>query len=91
MSTSPDEVAQLELMASLLDVSTEIAGEVVPLGGGRWGLYGSVPLEGPVLVAEYASVESAHDALGRLGPNHTGATTIAAGVSSEPPSGEVAS
>jgi hypothetical protein len=64
-----DDVQQLELMASLIDQSTDIAGEVVALGGGRWGIYGEVPLEGPVLVAEYDTPDAAHAALARLGPN----------------------
>jgi len=70
MGTKSDEAtSQLGLLTDLLDAHVHIAGDIVRIGLTRWALYGSIPFDGNVLVAEYDSPEEAGRALTFLGPN----------------------
>jgi len=48
------------------DLHPAIAGDVVAVGGGRWALYGTIAVDGNVLVAEYDTVDEARSALADL-------------------------
>ena len=70
MDIRPDDaVRQLRRVTDLVGARTEIAGEVIQVGVDRWAIYGSIPVDGNVLVAEYESPQMAHDVLQRLGPS----------------------
>jgi hypothetical protein len=70
MNSHPSESArQLEFMAELVSSHKVVAGDIVQIGLTRWGIHGSFPVDGEVLVAEYSSFEEASAALAVLAPN----------------------
>ena len=70
MNSQPSEsTRQLEFMAELVNSHTAVAGDIVQIGLTTWGIHGSIPIDGEVLVAEYPSIEEASAALAVLAPN----------------------
>ena len=70
MNNQPFEsTRQLEFMAELVNSHTAVAGDIVQIGCCTWGIHGSIPVDGEVLVAEYSSFEEASAALAVLAPN----------------------
>lgn len=64
-----DAARQQQLLAELVDAHAEIAGDIVQVGRSRWAIYGSIAVDGHVLVAEYDSPDEAHEVLLHLGPD----------------------
>jgi hypothetical protein len=62
----PVERAQTEFLRRLLDADTPIAGDVVEVGTSTWAIHGSIPVDGEVILAEYATAEQARLALAML-------------------------
>ena len=70
MNSHPSEsTRQLEFMAELVNSHNDVAGDIVQIGCCTWGIHGSFPVDGEVLVAEYSSFEEASAALAVLAPN----------------------
>lgn len=69
MSTRQEVLAhQLQLLTYLVEQHSMIAGDVIQIAAHRWAIYGAIPVDGNVLVAEYDTVEEAQDVLGSLSP-----------------------
>jgi hypothetical protein len=64
-----ESTRQVEFLTELVNSHTEVAGDILQIGASTWAIYGSVPVDGDVLVAEYDSFESAEAALAQLPPN----------------------
>jgi hypothetical protein len=70
MISSPlESTRQLAFMTELISAHTPVAGDIVQIGATTWGIHGSFPVDGDVIVAEYDSLESARAALAQLPPN----------------------
>lgn len=52
----------------VVDLRANIAGDIVDVGGHRWAIYGTIPVDGNVLVAEYDSIAEARSVLTELDP-----------------------
>src|SRR5262245_33134010 len=66
---STRQLGQLEFMSGLVSANNVVAGDIVQIGDATWGIHGSFPVDGEVLVAEYPSFEEASAALAALAPN----------------------
>jgi hypothetical protein len=68
------DARQFQLLTSLIEQHAAIAGDVIQIAAHRWAIYGAIPVDGNVLVAEYDTVEEAQGVLRRLspGPHRTG-------------------
>jgi hypothetical protein len=64
-----ESTSQLQFLTELVNSHTEVAGDILQIGLTTWAIYGSIPVDGDVLVAEYDSLESAKAALAQLPPN----------------------
>ena len=69
MAVTPSE-PRLRLLQQLLDDRVYVAGDVVEVSLGVWAIHGSIPVDGEVILAEFAVPEEARSVLDRLGPNH---------------------
>ena len=70
MNSQPFEsTRQLEFMAELVNSHNVVAGDIVQIGLTTWGIHGSIPVDGEVLIAKYPSFEEASAALAVLAPN----------------------
>lgn len=58
-------VAEQRVVREVLDEGISISG-LVPIGGETWGIYGSIPVDGEVLVAEFDSRADAESALEQI-------------------------
>jgi hypothetical protein len=61
--------AQLRLLRWLLDERARVDGEVLEVHRGIWAIHGSIPVEGDVIMAEFAVPEAARAVLDALEPN----------------------
>ena len=61
---------RLRLLERLLDERVHVAGDVVEVSRGVWAIHGSIPVDGDVILAEFAVPDEARSLLDRLGPNH---------------------
>jgi hypothetical protein len=50
----------------ILEESTQIAGDIVQIDPHTWAIYGSIPVDGEVILAEFDRPESARLALDEL-------------------------
>jgi hypothetical protein len=66
---NPQRGDQLVFLEELVEAHATVAGDILQIGAGAWGIHGSIPLDGDVLVARYESREEASHALAQLGPN----------------------
>ena len=57
---------QLGFLQELVNEQACVEGDVVQVGDQRWAIYGFIPVDGEVLMAEYDSYEEAVNALGQL-------------------------
>lgn len=64
--TTHHEHRALAFIRRLLDENVQIAGDVVEVGVGTWGLHGVVPVDGEVLVAEFDSYAAAREVLAAI-------------------------
>jgi hypothetical protein len=62
---------QSDFLRALLGSNAAIAGDVVQLGHQTWAIHGSIPVDGEVILAEYASRDDATAALAMLAPSET--------------------
>ena len=70
MNSQPfDTTRQLEFMTELVTAHNDVAGDILQIGLTTWAIHASIPVDGDVLVAEYASFEEARAALAQLAPN----------------------
>ena len=70
MNSQPFEsTRQLEFMTELVSSHNDVAGDILQIGLTTWAIHASIPVDGDVLVAEYASFEEARAALAELAPN----------------------
>ena len=60
---------QVDFLTELVNSHVEVAGDIVQLGATTWAVYGWIPMDGDVVVAEYDSLESAQAALAQVPPN----------------------
>jgi hypothetical protein len=60
----------LRLLEQLLDARAYVAGDVLEVSLGVWAIHGSIPVDGEVILAEFALPDEARSVLERLGPNH---------------------
>ena len=63
----PDQ--RLRLLEQLLDARVLVAGDVIEVSLGVWAIHGSIPVDGEVILAEFALPDEARSVLDRLGPN----------------------
>jgi hypothetical protein len=61
--------AQVRLLKWLLDERARVSGEVLEVHRDIWAIHGSIPVEGDVIMAEFAVREDATAVLDALGPN----------------------
>ena len=61
-----ESTRQMEFLAGLVNSHTEVAGDVLQIGPTTWAIYGSIPVDGDVLIAEYDSFEEATAVLAQL-------------------------
>ena len=57
---------QLEFLRVLEEENAWIAGDVLPLCQGLWGIHGVIAVDGDVLMAEFESYDLARNALDQL-------------------------
>lgn len=69
MTPSPEVPAHHDgPIDDVVDLRVNITADVVEVGGHRWAIYGSIPVDGNVLVAEYDSFAEARSVLADLDP-----------------------
>ena len=61
-----ESTRQMEFLTGLVNSHTEVAGDVLRIGPTTWAIYGSIPVDGGVLIAEYGSFEEATAVLVQL-------------------------
>jgi hypothetical protein len=61
---------RVRLLEQLVDQRVRIAGDVVEVSRGVWAIHGSIPVDGEVIVAEFAVLDEARSVLHELRPNH---------------------
>jgi hypothetical protein len=61
---------QLQFLHVLLEENASIAGDVLQLNDNLWAVHGFIPVDGDVLMAEFATYEQATYTLGLL-PHRT--------------------
>ena len=59
----------LRLLEQFLDARAYVAGDVLEVRLGVWVIHGSIPVDGEVILAEFALPDEARSVLARLGPN----------------------
>jgi hypothetical protein len=69
MSSERSRSVEVQFLCELIDANATIAGDVLRIGVTTWAIHASIPVDGDVLVAEYASLEEAIEVLRLLGPN----------------------
>jgi hypothetical protein len=61
---------RVHLLEQLVDERVRIAGDVLEVSLGVWAIHGSIPVDGEVILAEFALPDEARSVLDQLGPNH---------------------
>jgi hypothetical protein len=68
MTDEPDGLGeQLRFIEGLVAERATVAGDVLEIGADTWAIHGSIPIDGEVLMAEFARQEDAVAVLARLG------------------------
>ena len=57
---------QLEFLEVLIEENASIAGDVLQVGTHLWAIHGFIPVDGDVLMAEFASYDQATNTLDQL-------------------------
>jgi hypothetical protein len=61
---------RLHMLEQLVDERVRIAGDVLEVSVGVWAIHGSIPVDGEVILGEFALLDEARSVLDQLGPNH---------------------
>jgi predicted acyltransferase (DUF342 family) len=61
---------RLHVLEQLVDERVRIAGDVLEVSVGVWAIHGSIPVDGEVILGEFARLDEAMSVLDQLGPNH---------------------
>jgi hypothetical protein len=72
MTATPGEHrdAELQFLRELAEASAPIAGDVAPIGDVAWAIHGVLPVDGEVMLAEFASYDEARVVLDQLPSAH---------------------
>jgi hypothetical protein len=60
---------QHRILTDFLAEDAEVAGDIAEIGSATWVIHGHIPVDGDVIMAEFATFEEARAALDDLPPN----------------------
>jgi hypothetical protein len=66
----PPPEEQLEFLRVLEQENAAIAGNIVPMGDGLWGIHGDIAVDGDVLMAEFTNYDDARRVLDQFHREH---------------------
>jgi hypothetical protein len=78
MPYAPDRHSepQLQFLDQLIPTNPAISGDIAKINDDTWAIHGRIPVDGDVILAEFASYDEARSVLDRLPAGSHGGTAL---------------